>query len=343
MSNNIDTLEEIYSDSDITRQNSLIVPLHLEFVSLKNMLQHREIYMPGMRNMSDDVKTPKMHHHTYIEFMFILSGEISQRVEKSLFKYQKGNICLLNRSVSHCEVVDANTECEVAYLCLSCDYLKTMFENNILYGGSDLLHWEGGEIYKFLKQSATTSRNPLREYFDIYPTINSEGQNKILDILHIISRELLRQSSGSNYIIYASIIQLIDLIEDSLDFNFSRKKLDTSTEDFILSRVISYLTENKGRVSYEELSTRLNYSASYVNQIVKKHVGKSILQLGKEYCLEEAKRLLRETDMSVRNIMTRLDYSNSSYFYRIFQEQTGLSPVEYRDKHHTHPSGKKRG
>ena len=37
--------------------------------------------------------------------------------------------------------------------------------------------------------------------------------------------------------------------------------------------------------------------------------------------------MLRETDLSVMEICAAVGYSNSSYFYRIFESATGMSPA----------------
>jgi YesN/AraC family two-component response regulator len=34
--------------------------------------------------------------------------------------------------------------------------------------------------------------------------------------------------------------------------------------------------------------------------------------------------------MPIEQIVTAVGYSNKSYFYRIFKQRTGMSPLEYR-------------
>lgn len=328
-----DAMEERYTDSDITRQNSILVPIHVLFDSYESDKQSHTVFYPGGSNHGSHNIVPKMHHHDYIEFMFILEGEIEQKIENSSFLYQKGDICLLNRSVRHYEIPRAATTCKIAYLCISCDYLKSVFNSNIVYGGEKANKYSGGEIYQFLQLSIFEQEAPLREYYDISPTIVSKSHQQVVNILDNISIELKNQLSGSYQAVQSGVARLIYLVEEPENYYISHRQLDSSTEDFIVSRVVNYLSERHGRVSWDELSNRLNYSAAYVNQIVKKHTGKSVLQLGKEYCLEEAKRLLRETDMSIMGVIHELDYKNSSYFYKLFFEQTGMTPRDYRESH----------
>ncbi|MEG2652254.1 MAG: AraC family transcriptional regulator, partial [Ruthenibacterium sp.] len=50
--------------------------------------------------------------------------------------------------------------------------------------------------------------------------------------------------------------------------------------------------------------------------------------------LDKATRLLRDTKLSVQEIISAVGYENTSYFYRIFRAQFGVSPKEYRGTVH---------
>ena len=74
-------------------------------------------------------------------------------------------------------------------------------------------------------------------------------------------------------------------------------------------------------------------SASYLSQTVRKATGESCTQLLQRQRVTQAKRLLRETDLSVAEICDAVGYANTGHFYRLFHELTGASPREYRQVH----------
>ena len=47
--------------------------------------------------------------------------------------------------------------------------------------------------------------------------------------------------------------------------------------------------------------------------------------------MARAKRLLRETDLSVGDVCAAVGYANTGHFYHLFQEDAGMSPREYRE------------
>ncbi|MEW6654945.1 MAG: helix-turn-helix transcriptional regulator [Bacteroidota bacterium] len=46
--------------------------------------------------------------------------------------------------------------------------------------------------------------------------------------------------------------------------------------------------------------------------------------------IEEAKRLLRSTDLSINYIAEKVGYPNVTNFYRHFQRQVGMTPAAFR-------------
>ena len=78
------------------------------------------------------------------------------------------------------------------------------------------------------------------------------------------------------------------------------------------------------------LSVHLEAKTAYLCKVLKEATGKNCTALLQERRIEKAKRMLRETDLSVMEICAAVGYSNSSYFYRIFESATGMSPSAWR-------------
>jgi AraC family transcriptional regulator, transcriptional activator of pobA len=69
-----------------------------------------------------------------------------------------------------------------------------------------------------------------------------------------------------------------------------------------------------------------------LTDVVRQFSGKSAKQLIVERILVEAKRLLNYTDSNIKDITYHLGYDDPGYFCRIFKNQTGLTPNEYKSK-----------
>lgn len=79
-------------------------------------------------------------------------------------------------------------------------------------------------------------------------------------------------------------------------------------------------------------ASKLNISANYLNILCRKHLGVSATQLIQQRVLLEAKRLLRSTQLSIKEIAFELGFVDHAYFSNFFKSQTALTPTAFRDK-----------
>jgi len=102
----------------------------------------------------------------------------------------------------------------------------------------------------------------------------------------------------------------------------------------LLDNINSYIEENiLYDFSMDELASAFNYNEKYLGRLFKSKTGHSI----KEYCnalrIENAKKLLTDSRISVADIAGQVGYNNVTYFNRVFKTVTGLSPRQYRQEH----------
>ena len=76
----------------------------------------------------------------------------------------------------------------------------------------------------------------------------------------------------------------------------------------------------------------LNISTVYLNEVVKKVTGMSTALYIKNEVVLQAKRLLVNTTLSVKQIADKLGFDDSAYFSRLFSQSTGVSPALFRHK-----------
>ena len=50
--------------------------------------------------------------------------------------------------------------------------------------------------------------------------------------------------------------------------------------------------------------------------------------------IEEAKRLIRDSDLNFAQISEYLSFDNPQYFSRVFKNRTGMTPTEFRNRAH---------
>lgn len=79
-----------------------------------------------------------------------------------------------------------------------------------------------------------------------------------------------------------------------------------------------------------ELSQALGYTPAYLTSTLRRETGRTVLQWIIHHRLEEAKRLMSETDWSGQQIAQDVGYTNYSHFLRQFRQAHGVPPSAWR-------------
>ena len=91
-----------------------------------------------------------------------------------------------------------------------------------------------------------------------------------------------------------------------------------------------FLLNNLNRsLSLAEISAHTNFSVTTIKRICNRQIGCGPIFYFLTLKINEAKRLIRETDMSITQIAEALGFSGIHYFSRIFKTRTGVSPKQY--------------
>lgn len=171
-------------------------------------------------------------------------------------------------------------------------------------------------------------------YLDYLPVIPADSILEQLNpLFNFMLEEIRKNSPGSLFFLKGTFARFLRILDTPSLYCIARVQSDSSSQEYIFSKICHIMEASRGRSSREYLEKQLHYNGEYLNRIVKKYTGKTISEYGQDFCLAEAGRLLTKTDMSVSAIITELGYSNRSYFYRIFQNAFNETPLEYRKKH----------
>lgn len=82
--------------------------------------------------------------------------------------------------------------------------------------------------------------------------------------------------------------------------------------------------------SLDEIAASVGYTPYYLGKKFKKETGQSIKDYLQQLRLERSKTMLQNTDMSIQDISTRLQFCSPSYYAESFRKAYGISPTEYR-------------
>ena len=109
------------------------------------------------------------------------------------------------------------------------------------------------------------------------------------------------------------------------DEMFSKKI--TSCKNFIFRHIY----EN---ISHDDIANKVELSPKYLSVLFKKEVGISVSEYIQKTKIDEAKKLLGYSKTPISEICSLLHYNDQSYFTKVFKKVVGLTPKQYRERHH---------
>lgn len=274
------------------------------------------------------------HKHDFIEIMFVLSGEVTMQIEHQIILYTAGQCCVMNRNIRHQELLEGNFS--VVFFMFENGFLERIL--NAYYSEQSLLSntlapSERNELFRLIQDSQADTRLFDKVYLNYRPAITGQRAfEKITPLFNTVLFEIIDKKPGCSLYIQGAFLRFFQLLTSSGLYLEEKSLAKSESHDQVFAEIAQIMETQYGRCTREELSQKLHYTGEYINRIVKLHTGKTLSEYGQTLLLEEARRLLISTDKNISDIIYTLGLSNRSYFYRIFENAYGVTPLQYRKR-----------
>jgi AraC-like DNA-binding protein len=141
----------------------------------------------------------------------------------------------------------------------------------------------------------------------------------LYDILRVLAEEI-EESGGRG-------------LSPEPDSHVPHERIYAFHEDKI-GTVAEYIKANPGgHFTLAELAAKTGLSPNFFCRVFRDIQGEPLFTFINRIKVNEAKRLLAETRLSVKEIAAALGFDNENYFYTLFHRREGISPRIYRKRH----------
>ena len=119
---------------------------------------------------------------------------------------------------------------------------------------------------------------------------------------------------------------LIEMYSTIMDYLY-----DANHDKSYFELAINYIHENyKKDIDINSIAEHVGLSYSHLRKIFKDETGDNIVNYINNLRIEESKRILCQTDLTIREIALNLGYNNEQSFVRFFKKYEGISPGKFR-------------
>ena len=268
------------------------------------------------------------HFHDFYEVMIVLDGTVTQKIEDHDYRYFAGSSCIINRGLRHTE--SFSDSARVLFLGFTVPFIKELFDFCRMSPFRSEKDFFETDLCRFLKADMDAPNK--KAYLDLLPVFYNQTSSSIL---HAMTEELLETlmcpQFGSDYIARGLLCRILSYLASPANFHATYVSMTSGSDHLLYSRVIHILEERGGQVTRQDLESVLNYSGDYLNRIVKKYSGKSLVECSMAVRIKKAAELLTSTDLPVSEVAVSCGFSNKTHFYKNFKNAYGITPSLYRE------------
>ena len=254
------------------------------------------------------------HVHDFFEIMCVIEGSCTNSIGDQIHHLKAGDVLIVAPGTMHA-ISDTDENSLIINLLITTD----TFDSNFFY-----LLKDQTILSDFLKD--TLYRNKKSSYLLFHASADSE-------IFTILTALYTEECSNKRY---KSVIkkQLVELFFSLLlrnhekDLVFPDPEGDSEDNNFIF--ILKYMEKRYQNITLQETARFFHYSERHMIRLLKKYTGLSFSQNIKKIRLNHAAELLVNTNLSQKEIASRVGYSNPSHLKELFIQEYQMSPVEYR-------------
>jgi AraC family transcriptional regulator of arabinose operon len=252
------------------------------------------IYSGSVYNVSDWKRNK--HSHSFSEILFIKKGRGQILINENKYNVQYGDIVVYKPNDSHQELAYENEEFQLYFVAI-----KDLDATN-----------PSPVIDPALPPIISTNVYALK-FENYFADVIEEMQNKNnyetdLPIYYAgILVSMVRKLYQDKYIANSDLTSICKAIKEIIDRDFCKiRQLDDILKDLYISKYYFY-------------------------EKFKEIYGLTPLQYLRGKKLKYSQELLGNTNLKVAEIAFMVGFENKLYFSRIFKQDIGISPTEYRD------------
>lgn len=265
-----------------------------------------------------DRNSPLMHPCRFDGFMmiFCISGHVRMSINLNEFDFKAGSLFLNvpGNLLKLSEYVDSGKEDQ--------RYIVVAMTKEFVTG----LRMD---INKVFNEGLSILGNPSIELTEVQQKLVGNHISLMCDVVKskvINCREAINSILLSLFYVVTGIgSERIRDIGEEVRNSSNRSKV--IFEQFI-KLVSEYHLQHRNVGFYAD---KLCLTPKYLSKLIKTATGRSAPDWIDAYVILEAKNLLKYSNVTIKEVVYRLNFPNQSVFYKFFKARTGMTPSEYRN------------
>ncbi len=252
----------------------------------------------------------KPHKHNFFLTVIVTSGSGTHEIDFNKHAIKAGSIFTMRPGQTH--HWQFSTEVKGYIFLHSKEFFDLYFNNNIILQFPFFISSNNIPAYYCKSSESKTFEKQFAQIYSEYENKQSFAFHKLICLIKCLYIDLSRvyaKSSNKNTSTSKHYMQTVQSLENLIEHSFKVEK------------------------SVEFYADKLNISSKHLNRIVKTTLDKTTNQLLIERLILEAKRMMINTKLSIKEIAVKLGYKDYAYFSRLFKLYNNCTPSQFKKKY----------
>ncbi len=270
-----------------------------------------QIYPALDGSEADDSDFIPYHWHPELEIITVDCGRVSLTIADRMYEGARGDVFFAASEELH-EIRAAGRENQFRSFVFAADFLQ--------FARADETEFA---LLEPLVEGRLRFATCLRS--------GEPGQSEVRTLLAQIVRTWQQQAPGCQLAVKAALLGIVAVCAQygRLEGRPVRPGADYRARQ--LREIVGYLGEHFTEpLSLPEVASHFGLSPQYFSTFFRENFGRTFTQHINSLRIEQAARLLRETDLPVMEVGFSVGFDNFSYFIKRFRSVYGVSPSHYR-------------
>ncbi len=253
------------------------------------------------------------HSHDFYSVILFTRGEGIIRINNEAYPVHPQTLCLISPNQTH-----------------SFDDLRAV--DGIVFTFCQDFYVEEFSFIRLLNLFSYTSSIDMKVSNSCINLAESEYP-RVSDIIKSVSYEYESFTPDNNSaVIIRSLLNILLLKLTELYEGKSEKSLNSNCNLIhSLSNLVDSSFIQEQQVSF--YASALNISEKQLNDICHRHFNCGLKKILQDRLMQESRKLLLSTELSVGEIAYKLNFEDNSYFNKVFKKEIGITPKSFRDMH----------
>ncbi len=267
------------------------------------------------------------HSHEFVEFVYVVEGKGQHKYNGHAYPIAAGDVFIIEPHVEHAYKAGDD---------------PPLIVYNVIFQ-PDLLLAELETLSKFTSFIDFFYLEPfLRQYVDFQSRLTLEQHEHIEIVSHLerLVKEFKGKEMGYRVLIKTRLIELFIFLSRCYARRIHKSMSAISSEEEVILHICEFIKLHHTRpLTLTQVSQLCGMSHSAFSAKFKQQIGQTFVEFRNQIRIKVAQDLLLKTNDKIISIALQVGFDDLSFFSKMFKQQVGLPPRQFREQNAVEPRG----